>query len=266
MPDVSLFLVITPQSGIQCLVWHAQVMARFFQLTEIASTGLEFHWCRKYNDNNSHLCWWCIVTSWTYTQSDRGWRGSVGAIATIAVHVVALLFMLSSRSQPQPEPSPIAARVISDTPSQSVRPESFRIEPVLNRPQLRVAPPEVVLADAAAGASVPVSVSNVAPSRAEPQQAVESLPRFDADYLDNPAPRYPPLSRRMREEGVVLVRVYVSPNGAPEVIELKQSSGSARLDESALLAVRQWKFVPARRAGEAIPAWVVVPIAFSLNA
>ena len=89
--------------------------------------------------------------------------------------------------------------------------------------------------------------------------------RFDADYLQNPAPVYPSLSRRMGEEGRVLLRAYVLPSGHPESVELRQSSGSARLDEAALAAVRKWRFVPARRGGEAVAAWVLVPITFRLE-
>jgi len=49
-------------------------------------------------------------------------------------------------------------------------------------------------------------------------------------------------------------------------VELKSTSGSERLDQAALDAVRQWRFVPAKRGSEAIAAWVVVPISFSLGA
>jgi protein TonB len=114
--------------------------------------------------------------------------------------------------------------------------------------------------------SAPVSVTSSPPSSSSPpQKVVESIPRFDADYLNNPAPTYPSLSRRLREQGVVMLSVYMLATGAPEVVELKQSSGSARLDESALLAVRKWKFMPAQSAGRAVAAWVVMPIAFSLS-
>jgi protein TonB len=58
----------------------------------------------------------------------------------------------------------------------------------------------------------------------------------------------------------------VLPNGLPEQIELKRSSGSSRLDHSALEAVRQWRFVPARRGNDTVAAWVVVPVEFNLTA
>jgi protein TonB len=90
-------------------------------------------------------------------------------------------------------------------------------------------------------------------------------PRFDAAYLDNPAPAYPPMARRLGERGKVVLRVLVGAAGAAEKVEVRASSGSARLDDAALETVRHWRFVPARQGAEAIPAWVLVPISFSLQ-
>ena len=106
----------------------------------------------------------------------------------------------------------------------------------------------------------PVAQAAVAP---DPPPIVP--PRFNADYLQNPAPAYPALARRMHEQGRVLIRVLVSAEGMPERIELKTSSGHPRLDQSALETIRNWKFVPARQGTENVAAWVVVPITFSLE-
>ncbi len=89
--------------------------------------------------------------------------------------------------------------------------------------------------------------------------------RFDAAYLQNPAPFYPAPARRRGEEGRVLLRVFVESSGLPGKVELHSSSGFTLLDQSALDAVGRWKFVPARRGSEAVPAWVVVPIVFNLR-
>ncbi|WP_306589691.1 energy transducer TonB [Geothrix sp. 21YS21S-4] len=91
-------------------------------------------------------------------------------------------------------------------------------------------------------------------------------PKFDAAYLQNPAPDYPSLSRRLREEGRVVLRVLVKEDGSPERIELKQTSGHNRLDQAALDAVRRWRFTPARRGSDQLAAWVLVPLSFSLEA
>jgi protein TonB len=86
--------------------------------------------------------------------------------------------------------------------------------------------------------------------------------RFDADYLHNPAPAYPAQSRRLKEEGTVLLLVQVSVEGTPLSVEIRTSSGFERLDEAGLQAVRQWRFVPAKRGSENVAASVLVPIQF----
>jgi protein TonB len=90
-------------------------------------------------------------------------------------------------------------------------------------------------------------------------------PKFDADYLNNPKPGYPSISRRLGEEGVVMLRVYVSAQGTPDQIQLLKSSGFARLDQAAQEAVGRWRFVPARQGKIATAAWVQVPVSFQLR-
>lgn len=104
----------------------------------------------------------------------------------------------------------------------------------------------------------------VAQPSAPPAEAV-SQARFDVDTLHNPAPPYPPLSRRMQEEGKVILRVAVNAQGLPDSVEVRDSSGSTRLDELAQKTVRNWKFIPARRGETAIASWVLVPIIFKLE-
>lgn len=144
-----------------------------------------------------------------------------------------------------PEPSLIANAAIppSDTKSST--------------PALAPTTPEVTASDA------PATKQAVAQPAAV-EEAVEQ-PRFNADYLDNPAPVYPPLSRKLREQGTVLLRVRVSIEGRPVQITLHQSSGYSRLDTRALDTVERWKFIPARRAEQPVEAWVIVPIQFSLK-
>ncbi len=105
---------------------------------------------------------------------------------------------------------------------------------------------------------------SVAPSLSPPPVTMTAA-RFDADYLDNPKPVYPHASRRLGEQGKVLLRVYVSAQGLAEKVELKLGSGFVRLDQAALDAVTRWRFVPARRGDEAVSAWVQVPITFQLD-
>jgi len=95
--------------------------------------------------------------------------------------------------------------------------------------------------------------------------ATRTAPRFDAAYLHNPRPVYPPLSRRLGEEGKVLLRVRVSAEGQPIAVDVEESSNFERLDEAARQVVARWRFVPARHGDEPVEATVIVPIVFRLG-
>jgi TonB family protein len=90
-------------------------------------------------------------------------------------------------------------------------------------------------------------------------------PRTDAAHLNNPAPQYPALSRRLGEQGRVMLDVYILPDGSVGEIKLNRSSGFPRLDNAALQAVKTWKYVPAKRGDKPIPFWYVQPVSFVLN-
>jgi protein TonB len=153
---------------------------------------------------------------------------------------------------PKPKPAPLVA-------AHAEEPLPAAPQPVIDTPKPdEVARPESVKAPEAPPAPAAVAMAVPAPAPIVP-------PRFDAAYLENPAPAYPALARRMHEQGKVLLRVFVTERGGAERVELRASSGSARLDQAALETVRHWRFVPARQGAEPVPAWVVVPISFSLE-
>lgn len=90
-------------------------------------------------------------------------------------------------------------------------------------------------------------------------------PKFNADYLHNPAPEYPRASLRRGEQGKVMLKVLVNPEGLPERVVVEQSSGFEALDKSALQAVKNWKFIPASSNNRPISGSVIVPIRFNLD-
>lgn len=105
------------------------------------------------------------------------------------------------------------------------------------------------------------------PSAVEPVPAPVPFTdaKFDAAYLNNPKPVYPPAARRRGETGTVLLRVQISESGEALMVEVKSSSGSESLDRSARETVAKWKFAPARKGAHPVAAWVIVPIKFTLN-
>lgn len=161
--------------------------------------------------------------------------------------------------------APVAEPIAKPEP-QPIHPEAKPVtkpvvKPTENTPPI---PSETV------PAPVVASIADTTPPiTTEPPATTDSStvsePIFDADYLRNPAPVYPKLSRQRREEGVVMLRVHVLENGEADQLEVLQSSGFERLDEAALRAVKRWQFVPAKRGDEVVAAWVRVPVRFNLN-
>jgi periplasmic protein TonB len=199
-------------------------------------------------------------------------RLSLRSIAVVAAAHVALLGILATLNV-VPVPAAISTLmvdIVHAQPPAPADPTPPKPVPAVQKPapQRTTKPlPQPILAapSESAASSIEIPVAKEQTPAAPPAPAVLSQPRFDADYLSNPAPAYPPLSRRLGEEGKVVLRVHVEPNGRPSQIELKSSSGSLRLDQAAQDAVWRWKFVPAKRGDEAIAAWVLVPIVFNLK-
>ncbi len=152
------------------------------------------------------------------------------------------------RRNPQPNP-PLSPAPLVTSVAEAPAPHVAPAVPVNPAPQVPVAAP-AALEPAAAPPTPPLPVVQ---------------PSYNADYLQNPAPRYPPLARRMGQQGKVVLRVLVNPRGAAARVELRSSSGSELLDAAALEAVTRWRFVPARQGNEPVAAWVLVPITFSLQ-
>lgn len=151
---------------------------------------------------------------------------------------------------PRPKPKPkVVRKVERTTPPAPIEAPS---PTAISAPPVPPAPPEAEV------------VASAPPAPPAPPAPIV-LPRFDADYLQNPAPSYPSMARRMGEQGRVLLRVVVRPDGLPDSVALRQSSGSPRLDEAALEAVRKWRFVPAKQGATPVTAAVIVPIVFSLE-
>lgn len=166
----------------------------------------------------------------------------------------------------------IAPQKIVEKPQELPKPRPVKPK-VVERPKIVEAPLITAASEAPAPYVAPQPEPKpLPPSEASPPPrpvAAESAPivppRFNADYLDNPPPSYPVLSRRLGERGKVVLRVLVNAKGSADKVELKSSSGSSRLDHAALEAVRRWRFVPARQGDQSVAAWVLIPITFTLE-
>lgn len=222
-------------------------------------------------------------------------RHAVTALAVLLVHVaaVAWLLNLSHTSSVQTEVVEIEAAWIQQTAQVSAPASQPAVNKTVTRPtktttqappvknntpatQVQTnestpaaatfATPGNVQAAAEAGAVAISSTST--PKTATVATAAEpklELPSSSADYLNNPRPPYPPLSKRLGEQGKVVVKVFIETDGSASKAEIRTSSGYDRLDQTALKTVLQWRYVPGKRNGVPEAMWFNVPINFVLE-
>ncbi|MDP3497720.1 MAG: energy transducer TonB [Candidatus Nitrotoga sp.] len=162
-----------------------------------------------------------------------------------------------------PNPVPVVKQTITPPP----------VIPVINRtpseqaittppvpPQSPVPPQPAVVAPPAE--PVPSAPPMPAPPPPPSQPKTVSI---GVEYLQAPAPEYPPLARRMGEEGRVTLRVLVNETGRPTRVDVQKTSGSPRLDEAARQAVLHAMFKPHIEDGRATTVYAIVPITFHLD-
>ena len=161
--------------------------------------------------------------------------------------------------KPRERPPPPQERIVQPQPQPLALPK----QPSVPDPVFTIPAPEVRPAPEPQAA--PAEVARAAPKAdGAPAQKV-TPPVFNAAYLRNPEPPYPVSSRRRGEQGTVLLKVLVTRDGAPASVNVEKTSGHAALDQSAVEAVRKWRFAPARQGAESIESSVLVPIVFRLE-
>lgn len=79
-------------------------------------------------------------------------------------------------------------------------------------------------------------------------------------------PDYPPMSKRLGEEGTVVLELYVLEDGRVGEAKVKTSSGFPRLDEAALKHVkRAWRLMPGTKNGKPEPMWYAFKVTFKIE-
>ena len=219
-------------------------------------------------------------------------RNTAIALGVVALHVGGLWALQSGllrRAVEMVVPAEVLVEFIEPAkpivtpppPAPQPKPQPVQKAPVKPAP-LPPAPVPVAIADPTPAPNAPTGTTlpqppappitvAVAPAPPAPAPAAPpappriELPSSNADYLNNPRPAYPPLSKRLGEQGKVLVRVFIETNGSASKAEIAQSSGFDRLDQTALDTVRRWRYVPGKRAGVPEAMWFNVPINFVLE-
>jgi periplasmic protein TonB len=199
---------------------------------------------------------------------DHSRRVCVGA-AIVAVHALGLYVALTFAPQIEQAVAsvPLVVSFVSlpPTPPRPQLPQVTVVtpQPLMRQPELPIIEIPSDMPQSSHAISVPVQ----APPPAAAQQEDHSVPKLVSavEYVREPSPRYPPQSRKLREQGLVVLRVVIDERGAASSIEIETSSGHSRLDAAARDAVLRAAFRPYVEDGEPRRALVLIPIEFALN-
>ncbi len=210
-------------------------------------------------------------------------RRLVIAASVVLFHIAALWALQSGLLKRAVEvivPAEVLSEFISPPAPKIDVPQPSAPKPQLQQPPKRQAPPAPLPVATPAPAPAPAAPMGLstpqpaapvvaAPAATGPTTPAASsrleLPSSDAAYLNNPKPPYPVLSKRLGEQGKVVVRVLIGVDGTAQQAEIRTSSGYDRLDQAALTTVLKWRYVPGKRGGVAEAMWFNVPINFVLE-
>jgi len=107
--------------------------------------------------------------------------------------------------------------------------------------------------------SAPVAVPKVA----TPQKVRVSQGVSEGLLLHKVTPQYPPLAKQARIQGSVILQATIGKDGS--IQNLRVQSGHPMLTQSAIDAVRQWKYKPYMLNGEAVEVETTVQVNFTLS-
>ncbi len=196
-------------------------------------------------------------------QGCRQWERLSLVAAIVLLHAVVLGAANMQPDVPQVLPDEMMVALAQE----SVQPSVLQA-PQPRQPEAQPPRREPPVPQEAAPAEPPATLPSAAPpvenTRDEPV-IPDSHPDFQAEYLNNARPPYPLVARRMGYHGKVVLNVEVLAEGRAGQVVLRTSSGHEVLDSSALQTVKGWRFNPARRLGQPVTEWFLVPIVFSLE-
>ncbi|VCU69950.1 transport protein TonB [Pigmentiphaga humi] len=165
------------------------------------------------------------------------------------------------KPKPQPKPKPKPPPKPVPAPPEPAPPSETAISDPVPEPEPAPAPAPASSAQAS-------GKPDASERTASPQAPVSSEPKLVGriEYLgDPPMPDYPRTSKRLGEQGKVLVRLLINTSGRVDQASLEKSSGFSRLDDAALEAARRGRFKPYTENGVAIAAIAIVPFDFTLR-
>ena len=193
-------------------------------------------------------------------------------VADLIVPAEVLVDMSPAEAEPAPPKSPVPQTPRTPAPQATPAKASQAVPAASALPATQVEPDNSALSTAPVAVAANTSTTLTSSASPPPGTVVGvgrapalELPSNDAQYLNNPTPAYPALSKRLGEQGKVVIRTFIDADGTAQQAQIKQSSGYDRLDQAALATALKWRYVPGKRAGVAEAMWFDVPFNWVLR-
>lgn len=199
-------------------------------------------------------------------------------VLVVIIHVLFVYVLASGLGKKMVEVvmGPVETRLIEELPDEEDEPPPP--PPEIETPPPYVPPPEIAI-EIPMDTGPSTAISNVTTERpvaAPPPPAPKPVERQVVRTPPSTAGRgaritsgeeiYPPSSKRLGEEGTVVLRLYVLESGRIGEATVAKSSGFSRLDEAAVKeAQRNWRLVPGKEDGKPVAMWHNVAITFKLK-
>ena len=218
-----------------------------------------------------------------HTRHSQRTSRAVGICLVVLLHVVVVYALVNGLAHREIDvrQGPIETKIIED-----VKVENTKVP--LPSPPLPLPPPPlpfVALPEIRIDRPVPenridrpvpaqmaknLPITNAMPAEAPPaplppkSEPVKVEPKLDLSHSHEP--EYPPISRRLGEEGTVLLQVLIDPEGRAVDVRVARSSGFARLDTAAVEGVREaYHFTPGTTDGKPDSMWLTFKITWNLR-
>jgi protein TonB len=198
-------------------------------------------------------------------------RMFVGLMVVVAVHVAGVLAIMSGlvRDIIPTTHVPTAVIIIDDPPAPPPPPPRPG-KPVFLQPDIPIPVPPLIPDYVPEAPAIPMIDAGIGPVVDVPQAATGAGPDIREFQVDSrfplSRPEYPPQSIRLNEQGTVVLRLYVLPNGRVGEVSVERSSGHRRLDAAALREARRgWRFKPRTVDGQPVGAWGTYAVRFTLE-
>ncbi len=207
-----------------------------------------------------------------------------GFLFVLIVHAVLFYFLWNQRLIPPPEQMvTLFAELIASLPPNAVpkalpEPAPVKLQPakkpVVKPKQERLITQSPVASEQKQVESLPEPVVEQAkeskPVVEAPPTQMQTGPVTLSSELSVSCPKliapdYPAISRRMGEEGKLVLRVELDETGHIDEAKVINSSGYERLDAAALTAVKSWQCNPSLRNGQPVRAVALQPFNFVLQ-